>query len=148
MDITTVLFIILAVIASLAIAIFQYFYKSKSRTKGIILLAFLRFLGLFLMLLLLINPKIESRTFETLKPKLVLAVDNSSSIKELKGDLITTEFLNSIKKNSILNKKFDIDQFSFGANLRQADSLTFTENSTNISQALASLNTLYNENAV
>ena len=147
MDITTVLFIILAVIASLAIAIFQYFYKSKSRTKGIILLAFLRFLGLFLMLLLLINPKIESRTFETLKPKLVLAVDNSSSIKELRGDLITTEFLNSIKKNSILNKKFDIDQFSFGANLRQADSLTFTENSTNISQALASLNTLYNENA-
>ena len=147
MDITTVLFIILAVIASLAIAIFQYFYKSKSRTKGVILLAFLRFLGLFLMLLLLINPKIESQTYETLKPKLVLAVDNSSSIKELNGDLITAEFLKNIKKNSIINKKFDIDQLSFGVNLRQADSLTFTENSTNISQALASLNTLYNENA-
>jgi len=143
---TTFLYIILAVIAALAIAIFQYFYKSKSKERVTILLIFLRFLGVFSLLLLCINPKIESNVLEVVKPTLVLAVDNSSSIQHLKSDADVNNFVRKIKNNNVLNDKFDIDYFSFSDVISPLDSLTFSNNSTNISNTLASLDKLYKDN--
>ncbi len=145
MDITTVIFIILAVIVALAIAVFQYFYRQKSKSKTIILLTFLRFLGIFSILLLLINPKIKNRVLEVTKPSLVVAIDNSSSIKFLDNHNQVSKLISDIKSNEVLNEKFNIDYFSFDSKLELLDSLNFNVNSTNIREALVSLDDIYKE---
>ncbi len=139
---------IFAVIAALAIAVFQYFYKSKSKSNVTVLLAVLRFLGIFSMLLLFINPKIESEILEIVKPKLVLVIDNSSSIGFLNSDDKTASFVSTVKSNEALNEKFDIDYFSFDSKLKLLDSLNFSVNRTNINEALISLDGLYKEKEV
>ena len=83
MQTETVIYMILAGIGALLLALFQYFYKTKSMSKISMLFAFLRFITVFSVLLLLINPKFTQTTFSTEKPNLVIAVDNSSSIKHL-----------------------------------------------------------------
>jgi len=145
LDITTILFIIVAVIAALAIAVFQYFDKLKSKSNVTALLAFLRFLGVFSMLLLLINPKIQHEILEIVKPKLVMAIDNSSSIKFLEKEDATIDLVSDIKSNKTLNDKFDIDYFSFDSKLEVLDSLNFRVNRTNINEVLVSLDELYKD---
>ena len=63
MQTETILYIIIAGILALLVALFQYMYKSKKRSKRYVLLTFLRFLTLFSVLLLLINPKFEKQIF-------------------------------------------------------------------------------------
>ncbi len=145
MDITTILFIIITVIAALAIAVFQYFYKLKSTSNITVLLTFIRFLGIFSMLLLLINPKIENEELEIVKPKLYVAIDNSSSVKFLKNDANVVSLLDEIRSNSALNDKFKIDYFSFDSKLDVLDSLNFKVNRTNIREALVSLDALHKD---
>ena len=145
MDTTTYLYILLAAIVSLTIAVFQYMYKVKNHSKSNILLSFLRFLTLFGLLLLLINPKISSNILEVVKPKLMVAIDNSSSIKFLKEDKNVVNTIGAIGANKQLNEKFDISYFSFSENFKINDSLDFTSNKTDISRALIGLNTLDNE---
>ncbi len=99
------------------------------------------------MLLLLINPKVENEVLEVVKPKLLVAIDNSSSVKFLKNDNDVVELVNQIRSNDALNAKFNIDYFSFDSKLNVLDSLNFKENRTNIKEALVSLDALYKEKA-
>ena len=84
---------------SLAIAFFQYFYKTKSNLKVTILLFFLKSVSLFLLFLLFINPKIKIIKTENIKPILSVLVDNSISTKYFKSDKKTAALLEEIKKN-------------------------------------------------
>ena len=131
MQTETLLYIIIAGIVALLIALFQYIYKSKrNRLNGIF--AFLRFITIFSVMLLLINPKFEQLSVYVQKPSLVIAVDNSSSIKHLNQDQNVKTILNSISDNKEISDKFDVDIYSFGKQLNLSDSLTFSENQTNI----------------
>ncbi|WP_446051389.1 FeoB-associated Cys-rich membrane protein, partial [Zobellia laminariae] len=65
MNTQTILFIILAAIVSLALVLFQYFYKNKRKGKLSIALAFLRFIAFFCGFLLLINPKFTKNEYTT-----------------------------------------------------------------------------------
>lgn len=143
MDTKTYLLILIAALLALAIAAFQYFYKQENRSKIQIVLAFLKFLSLFLIFLLLINPTIESRQVEIEKPKLVVTVDNSSSIKLLENDDEVNAILKSISEDVDLSDKFEIDFFSFNEDVNRLDSLTFSVNKTNIVSTLQSLDNLY-----
>ncbi len=145
MDTTTYLYIILAAIAALAVAVFQYFYKSKSSSRVIIILTLLRFLALFSLALLIINPTIESRLLETIKPKLLVAIDNSSSIQYLNNDDNLKEVFKTIKNDDDLNQKFDINYFAFAEEIKEADSLDFSSNGTNIRDAIQSIDNLYKD---
>jgi hypothetical protein len=58
-------------------------YKAKKQIKAEFVLALLRFLSLFGIILLLINPIITRNTLEIIKPSLAIVVDNSSSITAL-----------------------------------------------------------------
>ena len=147
MNLTTVLYIILAAIVALAFAVFHYFYKSNSKSKVTILLALLRFLGIFFMLLLVINPKIETAILETVKPSLLIAIDNTSSIKYQQNDVNILNLLKNIEDNPDLNKKFDINYFAFDKDISRLDSLNFSINNTNIKQSLEFLDNLYKENS-
>ncbi|NNC70329.1 MAG: VWA domain-containing protein [Flavobacteriaceae bacterium] len=144
MDTKTYLLILLAAAVALAIAVFQYFYKQKGRSKIHIFLAFLRFLSLFLIFLLLINPTIENKIVETEKPRLAIAVDNSSSIGLLDNNTQVTDIVSALSNNTSLSDKFDIDFFSFNEDVNRLDSLNFSVNKTNIIATLQSLDNLYN----
>ena len=53
------------------------------------LFSFLRFISIFSVLLLLINPKFEQVKLSVEKPNLIIAVDNSNSILHLNQNTIT-----------------------------------------------------------
>ena len=114
---STILLILLSVIIAGLLSYFQYFYKNKSNTKINKTLSVLRFLSLFGILLLLINPIVSKKTFETVKTPLALVVDNSSSITELKANQIATEVFNKLNDNNDLKDKYEIQPFRFDENL-------------------------------
>ncbi|MFB9053712.1 VWA domain-containing protein [Formosa undariae] len=141
----TILYIILAGIVALLLALFQYKFKVKSMSKQYMLFTFLRFITIFSVLLLLINPKFEQLKLTTVKPKLLVAVDNSNSIVQLKQDDNAKKALKSIRSNSELNEKFNIEYYTFGTTLNVTDSLTFSEKQTDVSSALEALQDIYKD---
>lgn len=140
MSTVTIFYIIAAGVLSLALAVFMYGYKSKQTGSLRWVFGTLRFLVLFAILLLIINPKFDSETYSIEKPKLPVLLDNSASVSELEQGKNTLDFLQKLKDNEQLNDKFDISYFSFGSDFRQNDSLSFDEKNTNISKALSSIN--------
>ncbi len=131
MQTETILYIILAGIIALSLALFQYMYRSKKRTKVTILLAFLRFVTLFSVLLLLINPKFDQVAYFDEKPTLVVAVDNSESIKFLGHDQRTKDLVSFLKSDQALNAHFNLEFFSIGKEVSTLEELTFDEKQTN-----------------
>ena len=122
----------------------MYGYKSKQKASLRWIFGILRFITLFSILILIINPKFKSETYTIEKPKLPVLLDNSSSIGELEQKENVLELLQKLKENKKLNDKFDISYFSFGSDFRENDSLSFDEKNTNISKALNSTNELFN----
>ncbi len=107
------------------------------------MLGVLRFSTLFSIFVLIINTKFVSETFTIDKPKLPVVVDNSASVRALNQVENVNSLIKSLKGNQALNDKFDLSFYSFGSNLRDSDSLTFTKKNTNISRALGSVNELF-----
>lgn len=139
------LYSILAGIIALGLAIFYYVYKNKSRSKLNLLFSFLRFITIFSVLLLIINPSFDQIKTSIEKPNLVIAIDNSSSIKHLKKDTGALNFLEKIKNNTKLQNKFNVNYYVFGDDLKPSDSLTFLDEQTNISNAFNQLNQIYKQ---
>ncbi len=139
----TVGLIFLAAIGALAIVLFQYFYRAKRKGKLAIYLSFLRFVALFGILLLLINPKFAKNTFRIEKPNLVVLVDNSSSLYAFNEQQSIGSLIESVKSNKDITDRFNVTQYRFGNGLTAGDSLSFKENNTNITQAIAGLNAVY-----
>lgn len=97
-------------------------------------------------MLLIINPKFESFEYYIEKPNLIVAVDNSSSIKYLNQSENAQEAYNSINNNSSLADKFNIVNYAFGNNLNAVDdTLSFNNKQTNISEALNQISQIYKE---
>ena len=145
MQTETLFYIILTGIVALLLALFQYYKKKKSMSKLNMLFSFLRFISVFSVLLLLINPRFEQISLSVEKPNLVIAVDNSSSIKHLKQDNETVEFINKLSNNKELKDKFNLELYTFGESLKPLDSLTFLEKQTNIYSAFNQLSQVYKQ---
>jgi hypothetical protein len=146
MGLQTLLFILLAGISALLIALFQYAYKAKSnRLKPI--LTFLRFITIFAILLLIINPKFEKESFFNVKPNLVIAIDNSQSINHLEQSENVLNLVKKLSSNNDLEDKFNIEFYEFGNDLNATnpDSLSFSKSQTNISKAFNDLSQIYDE---
>ena len=146
MNTDIILYIILAGIIALSLALFQYIYKSKKRSKIYILLTFLRFVTVFSVLLLLINPKFDKITYFNEKPNLIIAVDNSESVSYLKQDSKTKELVAKLKSNKDLNERFNLEFYRFGKNVKATDSLTFDEKQSNPSLLFDRLSQIYGNN--
>lgn len=146
MQTETVLYIIVSGIIALLVALFQYTYKSKLKGKLPVVLTFLRFLSIFAILILLINPKFTQTKVYTEKPKLIVAVDNSNSIAHLKQSENALTAFNYFEQNSEINKNFDVEIFSFDDNIKQLDSLDFKSKSSNIDKALRQISDVYKTN--
>ena len=136
-----ILYLLLAFIGAFALAFFQYLMK-KERKRSNYLFAFLRFLTVFTLLVLLINPKFEQTEVYTEKPNLIVAVDNSNSIAYLNNTLAVNNTL-QVLSNSDLEEQFNVSYYKFDKELRGLDSLDYTINQTNISNAFTGLQELY-----
>lgn len=143
---TDIIYIILIAVFALGIAVFQYFYKAKRADNKRFLFALLRFMSLFLLGVLLLNPTFKQKVITNIKPKLIVAVDNSNSIHLLKHDQKVNEFLNELKETQ-LSEKFQIDYYSFGDRVQLlTDSVHFDEQQTNIGAVFSSMKDIYSDN--
>jgi len=136
------LYIVIALLISLFVPYFQYFYKAKNTAKVTISLFFLKALSLFLLLLLLINPIIKTTTYQNTKPTLSVLVDHSKSIEFFNEAVSVKDIVNQLKTNNSLNDKFALENFGFGDNLQVTDSVFFNANETNIYKAINGLDNL------
>ncbi|QCX39207.1 VWA domain-containing protein [Aureibaculum algae] len=145
MSSNTIFLILLAAIIAIMMAFFQYYYKNKDRSRTDIILTFLRFLSVFSLLVLLINPKIKSNVIENVQPVLNVLVDNSTSIAYAKAEEKVTSFVSEIKGNKALNEKFDINFYAFSDILKEQDTFAFIILETNIVKPLQELQALHKE---
>ncbi|MFC7444170.1 hypothetical protein C7H62_2487 [Mesoflavibacter sp. HG96] len=143
MSTQSILLIILAGIVALFLALFQYKYKTKSALKDNALFIILRFITYFGVFLLLINPKFEYNSNYSVKPNLVIAVDNTQSISYLKQQDNAKSILSFLQNNSDLNEKFNLEIYSFSDQIQVLDALEFSKKQTNISTVFKDLNELY-----
>lgn len=136
---TTILLILLALVIAGALSYFQYYYKAKSLLKIVRLLAFLRFLSVFFVLLLLINPIVSNNKVEIVKTPLVLMLDNSESIKYLKATSDAKSIFERLQSDNKLKEKYDIKSYQFDNEVGVADSITFKGNQTNLDKVAINL---------
>lgn len=143
MSTNTILLLLGAVLIALLVSYFQYFFKAKTKGKITYVLAFLRFLGLFLILVLLINPSIEIKSYQIQKSSLAVAVDNSKSISLLTENNEVSGLVERIKNNKALNAKFDLNYFELSNELKPLSNLNFEGEQTKLDKVAVGLNTLY-----
>ncbi|MEM6720982.1 MAG: VWA domain-containing protein [Bacteroidota bacterium] len=105
----------------------------------------MRFLSVFALLMLIINPKFKQTSYYTEKPVLTIAVDNSSSVAELGYDAQVNAVVDQFKNSTQLQDKFEIDTYTFSKELKKSDSINFSGSQTNISKALKDLNKQYKD---
>ena len=142
MTTSTILLILLSVIISGAVAFYQYLFKADNQNKTNWLLAFLRFISVFSLLLLLINPVISRKTIETNKIPLAIVADNSRSISELKANDVEKELFEKLTSNSALKEKFEIQTYSFDEEFFAGKPLDFKGNQSNIDNVATNLKQL------
>ena len=139
----TVLLLILSAFAALALSFYQYFFKAKAKGKRYFVLAFLRFVTLFSIFVLLINPIVTRKELETVKIPLPVLVDNSLSIKELGQDKLAKQLADKIASNSALKNKYDVQLYTFADGFEAGKTPNFTGKQTHIDQAAQNLKQLY-----
>jgi len=143
MSIETIVYITLSGLIALLLALFLYNGKQNISKKLQVIFISLRFITIFSILLLLVNPKFNQITYYTEKPNLVIAIDNSASVKNLNQDKNVLSFLEGIRTNSALKEKFELNYYSFGKYLNDSDSLSFSEDETNIDHVFSELSQVY-----
>ncbi|REG96059.1 hypothetical protein [Flavobacterium aquicola] len=143
MTASTILLLLLSLLIAGGLSFFQYLYKVKSKSKVGLFLAFLRFLSIFLILLLLINPIITTSKLEIIKTPLPIVVDNSSSISFLKAKEKALELTQKLTSNSAILDKFEVQSYLFDSDFRQSDSLSFNGTQTNLDLVAKNLKSIY-----
>ena len=108
-------------------------------------LAILRFTSVSIIAFLLLSPLFRSTRYETEKPVIVFAQDNSSSVSlSPSAENFSKTYLssvNTLKKQ--LSEKYTIDTYTFGENVNQNDSVTFEESVTNFDPLFETINVNY-----
>ena len=125
MTTNTILLLLLSLVIAGGLSYFQYFFKAKSYSKVNMLLAFLRFLAIFGLLILLINPVITKNSLEVTKTPLAIAVDNSSSIASLKSDKKVAELYQKLISHPALQDKFEIQSYQFDSEFKSSEKFDF-----------------------
>jgi len=137
------LLLFFAIIIAGGLSFFQYFYKSNSKSKVTYLLAILRFISIFGLLLLLINPIISRKTYEIVKTPLEIVADNSASIIDLKANEVTEELFKKISENPTLNDKFEVQKYQFDNQFQVFEKLDFKGKQSNIEQVAKNLKSIH-----
>ena len=143
MTTSTILLLILSVIIAAGLSFYQYLYKVKNQSKLNWFLAFLRFITLFSIFLLLINPIISRKITEIKKTPLPIVVDNSKSISELKATKEASELYLKIAENKAISEKYDVQLFSFAEEFQSLEKLDFKGNQSHLDGVAKNVKQLY-----
>ena len=143
MTTTTLLLLVLSILIAGGLSYFQYIFKAKNKSKVNLFLAFLRFLSIFSILLLLINPIITKNTLEIVKTPLALVVDNSNSISFLNVNKEVVELHKKISGNTAIQDKFDVQSYQFSEDFEPSETFTFKGTQTNIDVVAKNLKSIY-----
>lgn len=143
MNSTTILLLLVSILIAAGLSFYQYLYKVKIKSKNTLLLAFLRFLSIFGLLLLLINPIITRKSVETVKTPLPIVIDNSASITDLKADKSAMEVFQKLSENATLADKFDVQTYQFDTDFLPSDTIDFKGTQSNIDIVAKSLKNIY-----
>ena len=143
MTTSTILLLLLSVIIAAGLSFYQYSYKVKNQSKLYWFLAFLRFISLFSIFLLLINPIISRKITEIKKTPLPIVVDNSKSISELKATKEASELYLKITENKAITEKYDVQLFSFSEEFQSLEKLDFKGNQSHLDGVAKNLKQLY-----
>lgn len=142
MTTSTVLLLILSALVAFGLSFYQYLFKAQKKGRVFFFLAFLRFVTLMSVFLLLINPVITSKNLETVKTPLPVLVDNSQSIKELGQDSIA-KILSAKLSSSALKDKYDLQLYTFDEGFESGKTPDFKGKQTHIDQAAQNLKQFY-----
>ncbi len=137
------LLLFFAIIIAGAVSFFQYFYKNNNRSKIHLFLAILRFISIFGLLLLLINPIYSRKSYEIVKTPLAIIADNSASIIDLNANEITEELFKKISENPTLNDKFEVQKYQFDNQFQVFEKLDFKGKQSNIEQVAKNLKSIH-----
>jgi len=143
MTTNTILFLLLSLVIASGLSFFQYYFKAKTKSNLYLVLAFFRFVSIFGIMLLLINPIISRKTFEIIKTPLPIVVDNSSSIIDLKAKETTLELYKKLFQNKDLQEKFDVQSYRFEGDFQQSEEFNFKGTQTNIDEVAKNLKSIY-----
>lgn len=143
MTTNTILLLLLSLLIAGSLSFFQYLYKAKTKSNVNLVLAFLRFLSIFGILLLLINPVISRKTLETVKTPLPIVMDNSSSIVDLKAKETALELYGKLFKNKELQEKFEVQSCRFDGEFQQSEEFDFKGSQTNLDEVAKSLKSIH-----
>ena len=143
MTASTVLLLILFAFAALALSFYQYLFKAKKKGRLFFFLAFLRFVTLFSIFVLLINPIITRKDLEVVKTPLPILVDNSLSIKELGQEGIAKALASKLSNSSALKNKYNVQLYTFADGFEAGRKPDFKGRQTHIDQAVQNLKQLY-----
>lgn len=94
----------------------------------------LRFSSLFLVLILLLSPILKCNKSKSIKPKIVLLVDNSKSIRKVQGLSFKEDVDILVKK--LTSDKFDLETKIFDKSLKTLDSFNLNGKRTDLFSAL------------
>ncbi|UMY64631.1 MULTISPECIES: hypothetical protein [unclassified Flavobacterium] len=142
MDASSIGLLLLAVVASAAISYYQYFFRVESRSKTHLLLAFLRFVGVLGLLLLLVNPRITRTTYEERKTPLPVVVDNSASIADLKADKTARALYEKLSGDRRIRERFEVQPYQFDRDMNQVDTLDFKGPQSDLEEVAKSLKSI------
>ena len=143
MTTTIILFLLLSIVLAGGLSYFQYYYKAKNKSKLHLFLALLRFLVYFGILLLLINPKITSHTYEIQKTPLALVMDNSASINYLKADETARNAYQQLSTNKALQDNFEIQTYRFDSEFQTEADFDFKGTQSNIEDVAKNLKSIH-----
>ncbi len=135
--------VFISALASIAIVWLQYAQKVKQKKGIYVLLAALRFVAIWGIILLLANLTVTKKVFSLEKPELLLLADNSRSIDYSGLGSTQVKALDLLKSNNGVKERFDLRSYQFGEILSPEDSLTFDQPLTNISGSLNSLSRIH-----
>ena len=143
MNTSTTLLLLLSIVLAGGLSYFQYYYKAKNKSKLHLFLALLRFLVYFGILLLLINPKITSHTYEIQKTPLALVMDNSASINYLKADETARQVYQQLSTNKALQDKFEIQTYRFDSEFQTESEFDFKGTQSHIEDVAKNLKSIH-----
>ena len=137
----TLLIIVCSIISGAGFTFLLYSKKSPWSEQTNIFIAIFRFLSVALLVYMIISPFVKSNQTITEKSKLVIAIDNSTSVAnglEKNLELVKTK-LETLQNK--LGNKFDIKIFNLdGSFTKKIEDLDFTKKETDISNMLSLVN--------
>ena len=139
--------IIVALLAGLAAATLLYFRNKKQhygKALNVILFA-LRTLIVGMVVLLLFNPLIRQKFSSVETPTIILAHDNSASVALCKDSVFyKNDYLTQFEQfRSQLNADFQVDEYAFGEDVRDFENLDFSDQLTDMSSLVKTLDRRY-----